>query len=62
MNQVFTDTWAWVALVDKKDSEHEKAKHASKKLLEQKYVFVTTNFFCGNGDHVALPSQSCICC
>lgn len=44
MSQAFIDTWAWVALIDKKDSEHEKAKHASKKLLEQKYVFVTTNF------------------
>jgi hypothetical protein len=44
MNQVFVDTWAWVALVDKKDSDHEKAKVANKKLLDQGYSFVTTNF------------------
>jgi len=44
MSQAFVDTWAWVALVDKKDSDHEKAKSANKKLLDQGYSFVTTNF------------------
>jgi hypothetical protein len=44
MNQAFVDTWAWVALVDKKDGDHEKAKSANKKLLDQGYTFVTTNF------------------
>jgi predicted nucleic acid-binding protein len=34
MNQAFVDTWAWVALVDKKDGDHEKAKSANKKLLD----------------------------
>jgi len=41
MNQAFIDTWAWVALMDKKDSDHEKAKIANKKLLKQGYTFVT---------------------
>ncbi len=44
MHQAFVDTWAWVALVDKKDSDHERAKSANKKLLDQGYTFVTTNF------------------
>lgn len=44
MSQAFIDTWAWVALVDKKDSDHETAQSANKNLLAQKYTFVTTNF------------------
>jgi predicted nucleic acid-binding protein len=47
MSQAFVDTWAWVALVDKKDSDHEKAKSVNKKLLDQGYTFVTTNFVFG---------------
>ena len=45
MRQAFIDTWAWVALVDKKDSDHETAQSANKNLLAQKYTFVTTIFF-----------------
>ena len=44
MNQAFVDTWAWVALVDKKDGDHERAKSTNKKLLDQGYIFVTSNF------------------
>jgi len=51
MNQAFIDTWAWVALVDKKDGDHEKAKSANKKLLDQRYTFVTTNFVFTESDY-----------
>lgn len=44
MLKVFIDTWAWCALVNKKDAAHESAKRLNKELLEQNYLFITTNF------------------
>lgn len=44
MERVFVDTWAWYALTDRKDSDHEIAKRANLDLLDRGCVFVTTNF------------------
>lgn len=41
MKQIFVDTGAWYALVDKNDPEHAKAKDF---LRENKFPFITTNF------------------
>jgi len=38
------DTGGYVALVWKKDEYHERAKVAYRKLLDQNYTFVTTNY------------------
>lgn len=41
---VFVDTVAWIALVNTRDSFHEKAKRVFANLRLQKYKFVTTEF------------------
>ena len=43
MSQVFVDTWAWVALVDKRDQDHARAQSINQTLIDQEYEFVTTN-------------------
>lgn len=40
----FVDTWAWLALIDKRDDNHVVAQVASEELIEQKTLLVTTNF------------------
>jgi predicted nucleic acid-binding protein len=44
MNRIFVDTWAWYALADRQDPDHKAAQQANERLLDQGYVFVTTNF------------------
>ena len=44
MSAIFIDTWAWYALVDKTDSDHDVAQLALEELLNGGYTFVTTNF------------------
>ncbi len=44
MNKIFTDNWAWYAMVDKSDNDHTLAEAANTKLLDDGYFFVTTNY------------------
>ena len=44
MNQIFIDTWAWYALVNTSDEGHLVAQITNEELLDQEYIFVTTNF------------------
>jgi len=44
MSKVFVDTWAWYALADAADADHELAQLANEQLLSEGYTFVTTNF------------------
>lgn len=44
MNRIFVDTWAWYALADAADADHELASILNEQLLEQGHTFVTTNF------------------
>ncbi len=47
MKRIFIDTWAWVALLDRQDRNHEKAGQMNDKLLDDGYFFVTSNFVFG---------------
>ena len=44
MNDVFVDTWAWYALADERDADHEVAHLATDDLIEREVMLVTTNF------------------
>lgn len=44
MLKTFVDTVAWIALVNTRDSLHEKAKVVFANLRKQNYEFVTTEF------------------
>jgi predicted nucleic acid-binding protein len=44
---IFVDTWAWIALADKSDSYHRKAKAEHKKLRRAKQRYVTTDYVLG---------------
>jgi predicted nucleic acid-binding protein len=44
MSKVFVDTWAWYALADSRDADHEAAQQANTRLIDQGHTFVTTNF------------------
>jgi predicted nucleic acid-binding protein len=44
MNRIFVDTWAWYALADTRDPDHEAAQQANERLMDQGHTFVTTNF------------------
>ncbi|EDN67882.1 conserved hypothetical protein [Beggiatoa sp. PS] len=41
--KIFVDTWAWYALADKNDADHALAEKTNKQLLDEGYLFVTTN-------------------
>ena len=41
---IFVDTSAWLAIVNKKDKMHLKARHEYVKLLEEDVIFVTTDY------------------
>ena len=38
------NTWAWYALADTRDPDHEAAQQANERLIDQGHTFVTTNF------------------
>ncbi|NBD15542.1 MAG: PIN domain-containing protein [Cyanobacteria bacterium] len=44
MNEVFVDTAAWLALLNKSDSFHPKAKDVEKSLQANRRLWVTTDF------------------
>ena len=44
MNDVFVDTWAWYALADERDADHEVARLATDDLIEHEVILMTTNF------------------
>jgi len=44
---IFIDTWAWVALADKSDPYHRKAKALHKKLSRARCKYVTTDYVLG---------------
>ena len=44
MSEIFVDAVAWIALVNKRDSLHEKAKKVFLDLRGRNYEFVTTEF------------------
>jgi predicted nucleic acid-binding protein len=44
---IFVDTWAWIALADKSDPYHRKAKAQHRKLLRTKRRYVTTDYVMG---------------
>lgn len=41
---IFVDTWAWVALADRHDQYHPKAKVAHKQLTAARRQYVTTDY------------------
>ncbi len=43
-DRLMVDTWAWLALNDEDDADHEVAVIANDELLDLDYIFVTTNF------------------
>jgi predicted nucleic acid-binding protein len=44
---IFVDSWAWIALADKSDPYHRKAKAEHKKLLRAKNRYLTTDYILG---------------
>lgn len=44
MNTVFVDTSVFLALYDKRDKYHARAKHALKRIRKQKVTLVTTDY------------------
>lgn len=44
MPEIFIDTWAWCALINKRDSGHKAAQRANKDLVNQGYLYITSNF------------------
>jgi len=41
---IFVDSWAWIALADKDDPYHRKAKAQHKKLTRARHQYVTTDY------------------
>lgn len=44
MSKVFVDTWAWYALADEQDTNHEIARLAVDDIIARSTVLITTNF------------------
>jgi predicted nucleic acid-binding protein len=44
---IFIDAWAWVALADKSDPYHRKAKALHKRLSRGRWKYVTTDYILG---------------
>jgi len=44
MKKIFVDTWAWSAMTNRRDTEHELARTTNKRLADVGYHYVTTNF------------------
>jgi len=41
---IFVDTWAWYAMSDRNDKDHQKANELNRKLVPEGYRYVTSNF------------------
>jgi predicted nucleic acid-binding protein len=41
---LFVDTWAWYAMSNRNDKDHQKAKELNRKFVSEGYRYVTTNF------------------
>ena len=44
MPKIFVDTWAWYALADINDTDHQLAREANIRLLDDGYTFVISNY------------------
>ena len=44
MKHIFVDSWAWLALANKKDKYHEVAKEIYNKIKTKEYVMVTSDY------------------
>ncbi len=44
MSGVFVDSWAWYALADERDEQHEIAQLASEEIIKREVTLVATNF------------------
>ncbi len=44
MNKVFIDTSAWIALVNKSDKLHQKSIEVQKKLTDESYELITSDY------------------
>lgn len=44
MKRIFVDTWAWYALADVNDADHQIAEKTNIRLLDDGDTFVTTNY------------------
>ena len=42
--RVFVDTWAWYALADRSNRDHDLARSINNQLLDESCTFVTTNY------------------
>jgi len=47
MKRIFVDSWAWIAMVDRQDSNHERVDQINNKPLDDGYFFATSNFVFG---------------
>ena len=47
VKRIFIDTWAWYAISNRKDKDHKQAVRINKKLVKEKFQYVTTNFIFG---------------
>lgn len=47
VKRIFIDTWAWYAIANRKDKDHKRAVSINKKLVKEKFQYVTTNFIFG---------------
>lgn len=41
---IFVDTWAWIALADRRDQYHQRAKAEHQRLFRAGYRYVTSDF------------------
>jgi len=53
---IFVDTWAWIALADKSDPYHRKAKAEHKRLLRARRRYVTTDSVLGEAITYLYPA------
>jgi hypothetical protein len=54
---IFVDTWAWIALADRRDQYHQQATGQHQQFLKQRQLYVTTDDDCGGGCQPLLPQK-----